>query len=671
MALSGSFTGKTANQYIKPKITWSATQSITGNYSDVTATLTYSRTNTGYTTSGSWAGSLYIDKGTDDEQRAKVSGKLIEITYNSNTLAISKTFRVNHNADGTKSITISATGSISGTTLSSTTISSTVTLDTIPRTSTVSATNADIGGKTTISVNRASSSFTHTLTYSFAGLTGTIATKTTSTSISWTVPTTFYAKIPNAPDGKCTITCTTYNGTTSIGTSTATFTATANKSSCAPSVSVSAVDTNANTIAITGSNKIIVKGFSDVKVTTTATAKNSASISSVSVTCGTATKSGTSVTFSKADSATIKATATDSRGYPTSVTASGLTLVNYIVPTIIVESISRETPTSDSVNISVKGKWYNGSFGAKQNSLIVQVRYKPKSQASYTASDEYARMSVTSNGNDYTASIALTDLSYTQAYNIQIRAIDAIHVSGGSLAEPVYKSTEINKGIPVFDWGENDFCFNVPVIMPLDLAKGDNDMGGLDMNNSDITGCNNIYFADSSNSAGESIRFPNANSDGNWDCIWCKNGHLYFTPNYPAETTSYKLSGLAKAFAQSYELSHTYTTGTNWTVSGTSVFLVGNNLRIYFTATRSTAINGNFTNETVLTFTIDTGSKIKSCFTTGFSSASTGPIATFNATTALSGSSLTITVAVAASSDTLTNTNAYFDLPCVLNLDAY
>lgn len=537
MALSGSFTGKTANQYIKPKITWSATQSITGNYSDVTATLTYSRTNTGYTTSGSWAGSLYIDKGTDDEQRAKVSGKVIEITYNSNTLAISKTFRVNHNADGTKSITISATGSISGTTLSSTTISSTVALDTIPRTSTVSATNADIGGQTTITVNRASSSFTHTLTYSFAGLTGTIATKTTSTSISWTVPTTFYAKIPNAPDGKCTITCTTYNGTTSIGTSTATFTATANKSSCAPSVSVSAVDTNANTIAITGSNKIIVKGFSDVKVTTTATAKNSASISSVSVTCGTATKSGTSVTFSKADSATIKATATDSRGYPTSVTASGLTLVDYIIPTIIVESISRETPTSDSVNISVKGKWYNGSLGSKQNSLIVQVRYKPKSQESYTASDEFVRMSVTTNGNDYTASVTLTELSYTQAYNIQIRAIDAVHVSGGSLAEPVYKSTEINKGIPIFDWGEDDFRFNVPVILPKSLYFDDNEHGGLNLNNSDIVGANNILFADGSNSAGESIRFYR---DGtNWDCLWAKNGNLYFTPNYPAGTTSY------------------------------------------------------------------------------------------------------------------------------------
>ena len=65
MALSGIFYGKTTNQFVKPRIRWSAQQNILENYSDVTVELTYSRTNTGYTTGGYWSGSLYVDKGLD------------------------------------------------------------------------------------------------------------------------------------------------------------------------------------------------------------------------------------------------------------------------------------------------------------------------------------------------------------------------------------------------------------------------------------------------------------------------------------------------------------------------------------------------------------------------------------------------------------------------------
>ena len=88
--------------------------------------------------------------------------------------------------------------------------SATCNMSTIARKSSVSATNANIGSNCTITINKQNSSFTHTLQYSFAGLTGTIATKTSDSSINFTVPTSFYAKIPNSKSGVCTITCTTY-----------------------------------------------------------------------------------------------------------------------------------------------------------------------------------------------------------------------------------------------------------------------------------------------------------------------------------------------------------------------------------------------------------------------------------------------------------------------------
>lgn len=128
MALSGSFTGSTSNRYVQPKITWSATQDIAGNYSNVTATLTYSRTNSGYTTSGTWSGSITINGTT-----TATSNRQIYITQNSNTFAMSATVTVPHNADGSKSVTISCTGSIPAASLQSTSCSATVTLDSIPR----------------------------------------------------------------------------------------------------------------------------------------------------------------------------------------------------------------------------------------------------------------------------------------------------------------------------------------------------------------------------------------------------------------------------------------------------------------------------------------------------------------------------------------------------------
>ena len=136
---------------------------------------------------------------------------------------------ISGNADGTKSVSIAANFSCytadgrggSGWSVSG---SQTVTLRTIPRTSSISMPATTMGSAGTISITRASSSFTHTLTYAFGNATGTIATKTTSTSVSWTPPTSLASQIPNSTSGTCTLTCYTYNGNTLVGTSTTTVT---------------------------------------------------------------------------------------------------------------------------------------------------------------------------------------------------------------------------------------------------------------------------------------------------------------------------------------------------------------------------------------------------------------------------------------------------------------
>ncbi len=96
----------------------------------------------------------------------------------------------------------------------------TIELPTIPRVSDVSTTSTGvIGSALTISINRKSSAFTHTLKYKFKGASGTIVSGTSATSISWTPPMSLCTQIPNANSESCTITCETYSGSTLIGTS--------------------------------------------------------------------------------------------------------------------------------------------------------------------------------------------------------------------------------------------------------------------------------------------------------------------------------------------------------------------------------------------------------------------------------------------------------------------
>lgn len=82
----------------------------------------------------------------------------------------------------------------------------------------VSATTVVIGGNVNIYTDRKDESLTHTLTYSFGGATGTIASGVED-SYAWSVPD-LVSRIPNKSSGTCTITCKTYAGSTLVGSDT-------------------------------------------------------------------------------------------------------------------------------------------------------------------------------------------------------------------------------------------------------------------------------------------------------------------------------------------------------------------------------------------------------------------------------------------------------------------
>ena len=127
-----------------------------------------------------------------------------------------------HNGDGTKNVTISV--NITGYTADgkygsgwNVSGSKSVSLTTIARTSvpTVATGSARMGSTVTIWTNRKATSLTHTLSYTFGGTKGTIATGV-GDSYQWTVPD-LAARISGSTSGSCVITCQTYSGSTLIG----------------------------------------------------------------------------------------------------------------------------------------------------------------------------------------------------------------------------------------------------------------------------------------------------------------------------------------------------------------------------------------------------------------------------------------------------------------------
>lgn len=372
------------------------------------------------------------------------------------TLASGST-TITHNSDGTKTFSYSFSQEFAinynGSPVGTKSGSGKGTLNTIARASSISGGTGNIGSNTTITISRASSSFTHTLTYSFGSLSGTIATKTTSTSVSWTIPTSFYAQIPNAKSGTGTIKCETFNGSTSIGSKSISFTAKVTGSE--PTLNPQAYVADSVTAQLTGSTTKFIKNFTTVTVSTGASARNSATIKSQSITNGSTTINGGSGTISNIQSGTFTFSATDSRGYTTTKILTK-TIVDYVSPTIAWNTATINT--DGNLTLKVTGKCFNGSFGAVSNTIKVLFQYK----ASGGSWSSWYTMTVTRNGNDYTATATGTGFDYTKNYIFKAWIGDKFYELGQNGG--VYTAEKSVKCSPVFDWGENDFNFNVSYV---------------------------------------------------------------------------------------------------------------------------------------------------------------------------------------------------------------
>lgn len=215
MALSGYvITNSYEGRYYE--VSWTATQSIANNTSSIQWTLK------ALGGSVEWYAERTLKVTVADKD---VFTKSDRVERRTGTIA-SGYVSVAHDSNGNASFDISLEVAVYTSSINCRG-SSTFTLNTIARatTPTVNVSSVNFGSKITISTPRAVSTYTHTLKYTFSGVSGTFATGV-GTSYVWTVPADFMNRIPNATSGTITISCLTYDGSTLIGTKTVTFKAT-------------------------------------------------------------------------------------------------------------------------------------------------------------------------------------------------------------------------------------------------------------------------------------------------------------------------------------------------------------------------------------------------------------------------------------------------------------
>ena len=251
-----------------------------------------------------------------------------------------------------------------------------------------------------------------------------------------------------------------------------------------PSLSISSViDTNSETIALTGNSSRLIRYASNVEVTLSVAAYDGASINTNTyvVRNGGQTKyspaysiNGKPVfTFDGVEDSYFRASVADSNDVYVSASYTA-NMIEYIPITCNITSI--KTSASGTMEINCDGDYYNGSFGASSNSMTLEYRYK-KSSGSYSS---WYSMAVSISGNTYTASATINGVDTESTYSVQIQAQDKLTVD---LAQKNYISLK-----PIFHWGNNDFVFEVPV----DIRQS------LRLKQSDMNYGNRIYFGDGS-----------------------------------------------------------------------------------------------------------------------------------------------------------------------------
>lgn len=462
-----NFNGTNGNQFFLD-LYQDNSQSVEGNASDVRY-YAYVGSSGNYSGGGT-SSPVYIN--------GQHIGSFSNISAHSNTLIGYLDVIVPHNAEGKATASYTASADTSWN-LGDANISGSFTLPTIPRAdSIIGPTSGTIGKQVTIITTNNSSTFTHTLRYKFGTLQGTIVSGA-GNSYTWTIPKDFYTQIPNAKSGVGALWCDTYSGGTLVGSTFISFTAYADEADAKPTVSFS-YTTDVITQSITGYVDGVIKGVTDINYTITGTAKYSSTISKyyLSKNSSLLQETNSKGTITDADSDTYYVAVKDSRGYTSNISTINFEhYVDYIPLSVTNISVTRENELSDKAYLNLTGDYFNDSFGATNNALTVQLRYKEKGTSVWGETSDITTEAVILNNTFSITDLLISENFSTDAsYDIEVILKDKVNTTGitysKTLAEgtPTFRIRKNDvwyKGIKLLEYADSQIKINVDLVHPV------------------------------------------------------------------------------------------------------------------------------------------------------------------------------------------------------------
>lgn len=377
------------------------------------------------------------------------------IKLDQGTVVASGTHTFTHNADGTKSFSVSMEAAIYVYTVN-VSGSSTFTLDTIARASQPSLVTwpnstqnvGDFGATFSIHMNRKSDSFTHTVRYEYGSRTGTIATKV-ATGTTWAVPLSFINDIPSATSASGRIYVDTYNGSTLVGTKYTGFTVTV-PASVKPTCSITLDDTT----GVDNTYGSPVRGLSKIKVTVSATQAYSSPIASYSISVNGATYNTATATTGvliNSGSVPVNVTVTDERGRTGSASYT-MNVQDYTAPAVSMLTVKR--CNSDGTE-NAQGEYCQLAFNAvissmgSKNTATYTYGYKKSTASSWTT----GTLSGLSNKYSVSNSTYIFKADSNASYDVRIVAKDR----HGSTT----RTTSVSTAFTILNWHESGTGFAV------------------------------------------------------------------------------------------------------------------------------------------------------------------------------------------------------------------
>lgn len=425
----------TNNQYIKYTISITENStSATDNTSNVTVSVKFFRTNTGYETYGT--GKVYCT--IDGTQYTSSVGLSQKIT-SSGIKLFTKTLNIKHNSDGSKTLTVSSRISLdlNGSNLTSSSQSYSHALTKLARNSTISSLTSSVSingtNTSTVNITRANDSYTHTVKWTVGSHTHS-ATKV-GTSTSYAIPASWIDALPNSTSGTAKVTVSTYNGSTKIGSDVSkNFTITV-PTSVVPTVSATTTLVNDTVPSSWG---IYVQGKSKCKITVSGSSPYGATIKSFAISgtngkySGSLSSAGswTSPYITESGSVSFKVKATDTRNRTASTTKS-ITVYPYKNPSISITKVFRCTSdgtasdTGTYISASILTSNYSDCNG--KNTITQTVMYRESTSSTWSTATSVTTGTPVilgddsiSNSKSYVIRFTITDAFGSSTKNITV-----------------------------------------------------------------------------------------------------------------------------------------------------------------------------------------------------------------------------------------------------------